>query len=79
MTTTLLITDLTNAKNDPNNAMIESEIDKIINLAKNCEYHDFYTRHATPKILLVEELKKLGLNDLVTKTTDGDYDDDYDQ
>lgn len=74
MTTTLLITDLTNAKNNPDNAMIESEIDKIINSAMNGDYHDFRTRHATPKILLAEELKKIGLNDLVTKTINGDYD-----
>ena len=75
MTTTLLITDLINAKNDPDNAMIESEIDKIIAMANNGDYHDFHTQHATPKIILTRHLQKIGLNDLATKTINGDYDD----
>lgn len=74
MTTTLLIEDLENAKTY--NFDIIVEIDNIIELAKNGTFHDFRSQVATPKILLFEKLRTIGLNEMADKTINGDYDDD---
>lgn len=74
MTTTLLIKDLIDAKND--HIDLIDQIDALIISARYGAFHDFESCDATPKITLVNELKKLNLHILVDNVVDGKYDDD---
>jgi hypothetical protein len=71
MSTTLLIADLEEA--NVNN--IEG-INSLIAEAKSGLFHDFQTTEATPKILLISRLKKLGLETIAKYAMEGKYDDD---
>ncbi len=49
---------------------------QLIQRALKGMYHDFETPHATPKMMLVNELRAAGFDDLAKMTIAGDFDDE---
>jgi hypothetical protein len=65
-----LIKDLDAARTKENT----QAIDRIVARARTEAYHDFLSSSATPIMELVTDLRAAGLNNLVDKAKDGDYD-----
>ena len=52
----------------------DPRLKEIIARARVGKYDDYETDVATPQMLLVTELRKLGLNDFVQRVIDGEFD-----
>jgi hypothetical protein len=48
----------------------------IVAAARDGRYHDFKSRHPTPKVLLCEHLAAAGLPDLAERVKEGEFDED---
>lgn len=70
--TTILISDLKNARTDANKAAV----DKLIANAERLQYHDFQTTRPAPKIDLYKDLVAANLIALANNVQEGKYDDD---
>lgn len=65
---TTLIDDLLRKPRDPFR-------EELIGHALAGRYHDFKSSHATPKVLLVHDLKRVGFDDIARRAMRGEYDD----
>ncbi len=66
-TSTLLVEDLRQKEVSPGR-------DLLIVRAQRLEFDDFRSPHATPKMVLFQELMKLGYRDLCDQVYEGRYD-----
>ena len=70
-TSTLLVKHLEEEKTLEKTLERKEEIQKIINNAKKLIYDDYNSPNTTPKLNLLNDLRKLGLKTIIKNTTNG--------